>query len=467
MARLSVLGFRAALTATLPADAGPGSIIQVDSAAAVARAGEVLNGEGTTECTGPGTNTTILLVSHPAGTEAIEVSKEGADLRVQARAQQGTQQMAHPVGACVAFEGLPDTPCDTADALCASGPALESLANCLAVPLVERFGTDTRLVTQILTQVCQDENLQISLARCIADDVGEELLNENLLLQRLLAEMLKWIKTEDLDALSIKLLPGIVAAVCASAEQRAGLASCLTQDILLRIQGDPALIALLRSLVTATLSANGIVDSLCASPTSLTTLANCFAGTLVNTFAGSTELRNQLRLMLVEVVPGSGLNRDAAGRVTFAYVPAQIVQAICGSVSDRAALADCLRPHLNIPPATNGAPIQISSQCAGSGPPMLSSPPHTIFVRIPDAGASAGNIGVLQCYGINGYPNLSYNVTSIQQFADGSKFVTFNSPQYVLNSTKGTALYELTANGIKYTGILTVGDCSTGYDGGA
>ena len=466
MARLSVLSFRASLTASLPAAAGAGTVLAVDAPIEVARLGEVLNGDVIKECLSDATNTTVLTITHPAGTEAIEVASVNGLLRIVERGLQGTQIQQHPVGACVAFSGLPDSPCDHAMAFCSSDKALVTLADCLAPSLIERFEEDKELLKLVITQLCEVPEIQAQLARCVTDDIGEQLLNENILLQRLLEEMLKWMTQEDKDKLAGEIMPALILALCSDPGQRLVLAGCISDDILNRISGDPALLVKLRALINTGMSANAIFVTICQDPVTVQNLANCLTGAILNTFGANNALLVAFRTMLVSVVTGSGLGVTADGRITFTYSPGAIVSAICNSASDRTALAACLRPSLNIPPAANGAPIQISWQCASSGPIGISGPPPTIFVRIPDAGAGSGNISTLECYGINGYPNLSYQASSIQQFADGSKFVTFNSGQYIPHSMAGVGMYVVTANGITYTGILRTESCATVFDGG-
>ena len=75
---------------------------------------------------------TVLVISHPAGAEAIELySPDGLRLMAIARGVDESPIMMHPTGACVEFQGLPSTACDYVASICNSVDAITSLQRCL------------------------------------------------------------------------------------------------------------------------------------------------------------------------------------------------------------------------------------------------------------------------------------------------------------------------------------------------
>ena len=130
MARLSIVGFAAALTAPLLAAAGAGTILAIDNPTDAARLGEVLNGSSTRDCTQDEVNTVILTLTHPAGMEVIEAQVLAGALTVVTRGLEGTMPLNHPIGTCLRFNGNPDSPCDRAADICSSESARVALINC-------------------------------------------------------------------------------------------------------------------------------------------------------------------------------------------------------------------------------------------------------------------------------------------------------------------------------------------------
>lgn len=75
---------------------------------------------------------TILVISHPIGAEAVEVySPDGQRLLAIGRGIDDSPILMHPAGACVEFQGLPSSACDYVAAICGSLDATLELRKCL------------------------------------------------------------------------------------------------------------------------------------------------------------------------------------------------------------------------------------------------------------------------------------------------------------------------------------------------
>lgn len=75
---------------------------------------------------------TVLVISHPAGAEAVEVySPDGLRLVLVERAIDESPLLMHPAGSCVEYQGLPSSACDYVAAICESTDATLALRRCV------------------------------------------------------------------------------------------------------------------------------------------------------------------------------------------------------------------------------------------------------------------------------------------------------------------------------------------------
>lgn len=108
---------------------------------------------------------TVLVISSPAGAEAVEVySPDGFRLVTVQRGVDDSPILAHPAGACVEFHGLPINPCVTATAICESEDAIATLRRCL----IEATPIDLQALIRGISEVPQ---LRAELAMAAADGI--------------------------------------------------------------------------------------------------------------------------------------------------------------------------------------------------------------------------------------------------------------------------------------------------------
>lgn len=464
MARLSLLGLKTALAA--PLAAGDINVPLVfTSQAEMGRVDLELNGDPIiADCLPDQTNSTVLVLSHPAGIEVVEVIVNQGTPYVLARGLNGTNAINHPTGTCVMFSGLPDTPCDTVEGLCASDPARAALVECLAPELIQKFRTDPALPLAIVEGICGTQSLQDALGACLHNEVVAATIANSTTLQNLITAVAANISLANQAVLANNLVDEIVNGIGGVQELQNRLANFIAMEVVTGIGNEPAALAALRVLTNQGMTAAAIVGTICNDPNWRQALANCIALNLTGSYAGDATARDAMRVAIVSIIGGTGLFQNGVGQIGFNYSSPHMVNAICADAGGRAALANCLRPHLNIPPAANGALLQLDYQCLFTSVGSAGPPPR-ITVRIPDSGASAGNIGNMTCLGTAGWPNLTYQPVSIVALGDGSKIVAFDSSQYITPETSGIGVFRVEANGIIYSGFLTIKPCAI-VDGG-
>lgn len=122
---------------------------------------------------------TVLVVSHPSGSEAVEVySPDGLRLVTVTRGVDYSPISHHPAGACVEFHGLPINPCVTATAICESEDAIATLRRCLIeerpldpAVLLDAIEADgglrSRLGALVAEGICDSQEARTRFIECI------------------------------------------------------------------------------------------------------------------------------------------------------------------------------------------------------------------------------------------------------------------------------------------------------------
>ena len=118
MKRISLLSFRDTLSHPMGLDRGAIMILTDHN---ITQFIERLRGQST-----------VLVISHPAGAEAVEVySPDGQRLVAITRGIDDSPIMMHPAGACVEFHSLPIDGQTFVDAICSSPEATVAMRRCL------------------------------------------------------------------------------------------------------------------------------------------------------------------------------------------------------------------------------------------------------------------------------------------------------------------------------------------------
>lgn len=470
MARISALGFRASLSAALSSAAGPNALLQLEPPEDVAHLDFVLNGDLTTDCLPEGTHTTVLSIEHPMGQELVEVRVTGTMVQLVERGVQGTQIMNHPAGACVRYVGLPDSPCDRVADLCASEPARTALVECITPQLIEKFRDDPELPGVIVESVCATQDLQNELAACLHPELIAAAVANSASMQALATAIIAQLSVQNEVALSDKIADNVVAAICANQAVQNTLTQCIAGEIVFAISQEAGALAALRSLTNGGLTPAAIVGTICNDPNWRQALANCIALNLASFYAQDPTSRDVMRAAIVSVVGGTGLSRNQIGQISFAYSSPHMVDAICTDATSRAVLANCLRPHLNIPAASQGQILQFTTQCQALGSGI--TPVPLIHVRIPDPNVAMANVGLLNVQGSFGLPNLVFQPIELAPMGDGSRIVRFFNNGGWPATTRGVGVARFEAAGVSYGGIVQFEACgfsddTSGGGGGA
>ena len=466
MARLSIVGFAAALTAPLMAAAGAGTILAIDNPTDTARLGEVLNGSSTRDCTQETVNTVILTLTHPAGMEVIEAQVLAGALTVVARGLEGTMPLNHPIGTCLRFNGNPDSPCDRAADICSSESARKALVDCSYLDLLDRIRGDILIARIITDNVCSSEEIRDILGSCVAHGVGEQLTVDMGFLAKLIEKILENMTWEQVESLAEKLLAILPNKICERSDVRAQLAGCLALNMVEAIRDNPAARTLLQSLITTGMSGVAISASVCGSGEAITQLSQCLAGGILTAIQNNAALTLALRQLALSVDGSTGLTLNANHTLGFNYNPGLIVQAICASAPNAQAMASCLQAYL---PGGGGGGATVSSQipiswkCPGSDDGVGGAQSMiTLYVRIMDPAVTMGNISNMT---VNSWVFSPSQVTAL---GDGSRLVMFSSPSAFGSANGGPLVCGFSANGVSYSG-MTVPNCTfgTGNLGGA
>ena len=151
MNMISMLGFRDNLATPMGMDPEANMVLERNN---TVRFIERLRGQST-----------VLVISSPAGAEAVEVySPDGFRLVTVQRGVDDSPILAHPAGACVEFHGLPINPCVTATAICESEDAIATLRRCL----IEESPID---LAALIASIGSDADRRAQLAMVLADGI--------------------------------------------------------------------------------------------------------------------------------------------------------------------------------------------------------------------------------------------------------------------------------------------------------
>lgn len=471
MARLSVVGFSAELSQPLGAGMGPGTTLSLSDSGGASRVALVLNGPVLAECTGAAVNTVVLALSHPAGSEVIEVKAVGDALVVVERGLEGTQPISHPVGTCLRFSGSPDSPCDRAADICDSIPAAQSLAQCMYPRITERAIGDPILPRVLIDTICQSEELRDLLGKCVAPGVSSVISQDLHFVSELIDKLLEVITAEQYAGLADGLIVPLIRIICQNAERRAELASCIAVDVLNAIRDNAGARTLLQSLINTGMTGAAIASAICASNESVMALAQCIAGAILTAIENNGTWHVALRRLVLGAVDTSvGFTVNENYALGFNYNGALVVQSICNGQGQAQALAACLQPHLSSGGGGGGTGTGIGSNveigwiCPPDDGLGGSQTALTLYARIPDSAANSSNISAMTVGTSSG--SWTFNLADTWNAFDGSVVARFDSV------TMGTGalsvlIARFTANGRTYSGMVTP-NCRFGnFAGGA
>ena len=460
MARLSIVGFAAALTAPLMAAAGAGTILAIDNPTDAARLGEVLNGDSTRGCTQEAVNTVVLTLTHPAGMEVIEAQVLAGALTVVARGLEGTMPLNHPIGTCLRFNGNPDSPCDRAADICSSESARVALINCSFRELTMKVQSDVLFGRAVTDAICASPEVATILGACVANGVGDRLMIDLGFISRLIEKILNEMTWDQVEVLAEKLLGRLPDQICTRSDVRAQLAKCLATNILEAIRDDPNARALLQSLISTGMTGTAIADAVCASAEGTTRLAQCIGGAVLTAIMNNPGWLLFLRNLALAINGSTGLYVEN-GVLGFNYNAGLIVQSVCASPAQTQAMAACLQPYITSGGGggggggPTGVPVQFGFVCppddgVGGGQSII-----TLYARVQDAAVTLANVTNMQVGGAGGSGAVIFTPTAVTTVFDGTKLVRFNSSSAFGSANSGPLVCTFSANGTTYTGMVS------------
>lgn len=459
MARLSIVGFAAALTAPLMAAAGAGTILAIDNPTDAARLGEVLNGDSTRGCTQEAVNTVVLTLTHPAGMEVIEAQVLAGALTVVARGLEGTMPLNHPIGTCLRFNGNPDSPCDRAADICSSESARKALVDCSYFDLLDRIRGDILIARIITDNVCSSEEIRDILGSCVAHGVGEQLTIDLGFLTKLIEKILENMTWEQVETLAEKLLTILPNKICERSDVRAQLAGCLALNMVEAIRDNPAARTLLQSLITTGMSGVAISASVCGSGEAITQLSQCLAGGILTAIQNNAALTLALRQLALSVDGSTGLTLNSNHTLGFTYHPSLIVQAICASAPQAQAMAACLQPYIVSGAPGSGASgiaVQFGFRCPNDDGAGGNAASIFLYARIQDPSVVLANISNMQVgVGTGAAGTWVFQPFRISTLFDGTKIIEFGSNSAAGSAKAGPLVCTFSANGVTYTGMVS------------